>query len=80
MTLSAFWKLLESSEQGQSLNFDKMYIQYPETSSPDAHFPLHSIPCPNGDEKKNPLKDWAPEGCISWHYFLGRQVSAIQNK
>lgn len=62
MTLSAFWKLLESSEQGQSLNFDKMYIQYPETSSPDAHIPLHSIPCPNGDEKKKSTKGLGPGG------------------
>lgn len=63
MTLSAFRKLPESSEQGQGLNFDKMYIQYTETSLPDAQLPLHHIPCPNGGKKKkNPLKDWAPEG------------------
>lgn len=83
MTFSTFGKLPESSEQGQALNFDntvKICTQYLETS-PAAPLPLSSIPCPNGEKKKkNPLKDLALKGCISWHYFLGRQVSAVQNK
>ena len=83
MTFSAFGKLPESSEQGQDLNCDntiKVCTQCPETSPPAVLLPLSSIPCPNGEKNPNPLKDLALEECISWRYFLGRQVSAIQNK
>lgn len=62
MTLNAFRKLPASSEQVQSLNFDKMYIQYPETS-PDAQLPLNHIPCPNeGKKKKKSTKGLVPRG------------------
>lgn len=62
MAPSAFRKLPESSKPGQGLNFDKMYIQYPETSPPDAQPPLHSIPCPNGGKKKKSTKGLGPRG------------------